>query len=364
MGSKWFKGTKTFNSYKELCQFLEIEPAPRGLQKENQLLELSAHYDITRHKSGRYTVAYITQRERERREGIYRGWIQTIDGVEVNLRSPNCYQHTGIDQYILHCALTAATSTKTEFYLKCFHQSEYFQRVLCSDYAGAGCLTELKAKYPVNVLAAADEIISTRLAGKADYLLEDFVEKGYIRINQFYLLSDGTHATIEEIQPYVNQALENLGFESEFHACRLKAYRKKYFLERNRLYQEGEHTDLKIYRKELHIIPLIGPKNPNYPNIGPEAQEAILRKFFPVLRAKLVYDLDTKEKYHFMMPLDRKGLHKQSVAQQIAEVINQYCVYAPGGSDFDANQYDYYAVCNLLDDSEESGLDAEITGGG
>ena len=362
MGAKWFKGTKTFNSYKELCEYLGIEPARRGAEREKQMQELSANYDIAKKKGGRYAITYITSAEQQRRKGIAAGWIVTIEGTEVNLRSPNCYQSTGIDQYILSCALTATTATKTGFILLCFHQCDYFQKILCSDYTGAGSLHDLREAYTISALAAADEIISSRLVGKIDYLLTDYEKKGYINVKQDCLLNDGSHATVGEIQPYVEQALMNLNLESEFHACHVRATREKFFRERNRLYQEATGTDLCIRRKELHITPLIKPSHKQYPHIGPQTQEEILRKFFEVLRAKLLYDLRTKNKYARLLPSgkDRNGIHKKTVAEQTAEIISEYCVYFPDAAVFDPKRYDYYAVGNLADPS--TAAPAEITG--
>ena len=146
---KRFKGTKIFLNYKELCTFLEIEPASRGTAKEQQLKELQKTYNIVKHNSGRYEVTYLTQKERDYKAGITGGWIQTIDGIEVNLKSPKCFQHTRINDYILHCALNTNTESMRDFQILCFHQCSYFYKLLNKKYSGTDGLDSLQDRKSV-----------------------------------------------------------------------------------------------------------------------------------------------------------------------------------------------------------------------
>lgn len=354
---KRFKGTQTLKNYQELCSFLEIESAPRGTAREKQLEDLRKTYDIVKHKSGRYDVTYLTQAEREHRAGIAGGWIQTIDGVEVNLKSPQCYQHTGIDDYILYCALKADTETMRDFQILCFHECSYFYKLLNKGYSGTDGLNSLQEQYDTFILTKADELIEGRLDDRVDYLLEKLEKGNCIKLDRFYRLSNDSIASLKTVQPYVDQALKELGYKNEYYACRSKTSREDYFQKRNELYQEGEQTDLKIVRKELHIIPLLSPTDDRYPKFTQEQQSEILTHFFNVFRAKLLYSLKAPGKIdRSKVPVRLKtGIQKKSIEQSIAEVIEKYCTYEAGNeASFDMKQFNYYAVSGLEDIASES----------
>ena len=349
MTTKRFNNTKTFNNYKELCSFLNIETVPRGKAKENQLAELRKHYDIVQYKSGRYKITYLTQDTLEYRESVKSGKIQTIDGCEINLKSPNCYRDTGIDDYILLCALTAETETMRDFQILCFHQCSYFYKLLNQGYCGADGLDVMKNTYDTFVLTKANELIEGRLDDKVDYLLEQFEKKGYIIVDRFYRLSNNSTATIESIQPYVDAALKELNYKNEYYACRSQLSRDAYFQKRNELYQKGENTTLVICRKELHIRPLLLPTDDKYPKLRQEEQNKILSRFFHVFRAKLLYDLKTS--IRIIPPTDfRTGVQTHSIEQLISEVVEKYCTYEDDNDGLcNLAQFNYYAISNLGD---------------
>lgn len=353
---KRFKGTQNVKNYHELCSFLKIEAAPRGAAREQQLEDLRKTYDITKHKSGRYDITYLTQIERDHRNGVAGGWIQTIDGVEVNLKSPQCYRHTGIDAYILCCALTTDTETMRDFQLLCFHQCSYFHKLLNKRYSGDDGLNFLQDQYDTFILTKADELIEGRLDDRVDYLLEKLEKDKYIKLDRFYRLSNGSIASLDTVQPYVDQALHELGHRNEYYACRSKASREDYFQKRNELYQAGEQTDLKIVRKELHIIPLLTFTDDRYPKFTQEQQSETLTHFFNVFRAKLLYDLKTPGKIDLSKVPTRlkKGIQNKSVEQSIAEVIEKYCTYETCDNEaFDIKRFNYYAVSGLEDTVSE-----------
>lgn len=355
---KRFKGTKIFLNYKELCTFLEIEPASRGTAKEQQLKELQKTYNIVKHNSGRYEVTYLTQKERDYKAGITGGWIQTIDGIEVNLKSPKCFQHTRINDYILHCALNTNIETMRDFQILCFHQCSYFYKLLNKKYSGTDGLDSLQKQYDTFFITKADELISGRLDDRVDYLLEQFEKKGYIKLERFYRLSNDSTASINTIQPYVNKALEELGCKNEYYACRSKSIREKYFQIRNELYQKGEDTGLEIKRKELHIIPLLSPSDDRYPHLNQVQCSEILTSFFKVFRAKLLYEFTTNEKIRkSQIPSKLKiGIQEKTAEQIVSEIIEKYCTYEATSNDvsFDIKQFNYYAVSELENTSSET----------
>jgi len=353
MMPKRFKGAKTFKNYKELCAFLEIEPAPRGTAKEEQLKELRKTYDIIKFDSGRYTVTYLTQKELEYRAGITGGWIQTIDGYEVNLKSSQRYQHTGIDDYILYCALNSSTETMRDFQILCFHSCSYFYKLLNRDYNGNDGLDSLQEQYDAFILTKVDELIEGRLDDKVDYLLKEFEKKKYISVERYYRLNNKSTVSLEIIQPYVDEALKVLNYKNEYFACRSKLSREIYFQKRNELFQEGEETDLEIVRKELHITPLLTPTDDRYPKLSQEQQAKVLNNFFNVFRARLLFDLQTTYKIsRAQVPTRLKaGIHDKDIEQLLSEIIEKYCSYEATSNDisFNSKQFDYYAVSGLED---------------
>ena len=371
-GPKRFQGTKTFNSYKELCAFLEIEPAPRGPAKKKQLEELQKTYDITKHTSGRFKVTYITQEERKRKEGIASGQIQTIDGVKVDLVSPTRYKHTRIDDYILYCALNADTETMRDFQVLCFYQCNYYYKLLSREYSGPDDLDSLQGQYDTFILDKADELICGRLDDRVDYRLKQFEKKNYIKVWRCYLLSDKSTIAIDAVEDCVKKALKDVGCENEYYAFRTKATREKYIELRNKYFQEATKTDLEIRRKELHITPLLSPDDDRYPKLTQEQCAEILNHFFNVFRANILYDLThpkinrktgeekkiiTIEKIPALL---KKGIQEQAVEAQvvskISEVIEKYCTYEATSNSIsvDTSKFNYYAVSGLESETEDT----------
>lgn len=371
-GPKRFQGTKTFNSYKELCAFLEIDPAPRGTARQKQLEELRRSYKITKHKSGRYDITYLTKPTRKRKEGIASGQIQTIDGVKVDLESPTRYKHTRIDDYILYCALNADTETMRDFQIQCFNQSNYYYKLLNREYSGPDDLDSLQGQYDTFILDKADELICGRLDDRVDYRLKKLEEKKYIKVWRCYLLSNKSTVSVESVKPYVKKALKKLGCKNEYYAFRSKAIREKYIELRNEYFQKGTGTDLEIRRKELHITPLLSPDDDRYPKLTQEQCAEILSHFFNVFRANIRYDLThpkidrkTGEEKKIItiakIPARlKKGVQEEAVEEQVvskvSEVIEKYCTYEATSNNIavDTSKFNYYAVSGLERETEDT----------
>lgn len=109
---KKLKGVHKFKSYQEMCAALDIVPAKRGEDKESQLKEIRMFYVVDINKSGRIILTRINRKKEQARLDLESGKIKEVYGEQINLKSPKCYSHTGIDQYLLFCALNNNTQTK------------------------------------------------------------------------------------------------------------------------------------------------------------------------------------------------------------------------------------------------------------
>lgn len=356
---KRFKGTQKFKNYKEMCEFLGMEPALRGSEREKQLYELRNHYDIEKHKSGRYSITYLSQKEQKRREGIASGKIKVIDGYEVNLKSPNCYEHTGIDKVILHCALNCKAETFAEFYAQCFGQCGYFQHILSDSLDEQYSFKALLKLYRIYedemdggsllTLSATDELMRSRLKEKIENCLDNLERKKFIKVNERYLLSNKTYVLAETVQPYVDQAYKNLGFRNPGLDMKSRSKREAFKKERNNLYQV-DHPNVKIWRKELQITPLISPSHAAYPNMTEDERDHSLTLFFNVLQEKLLYDI-AMATTRIGFPVQRPGYGEALVYDSMAKyIVKTYCVFEPGANDYTSlRNYSFYKVSNFED---------------
>lgn len=356
---KRFKGTKKFNSYKEVCAFLGIEPAPKGVQRQKQLSALKKYYDIEQHKGGRYSLTYLTQKEQKRREDNAAGKIKVIDGHEINIMAPSCYKQIGIDDVILYHALNCKAKTWAEFYGQCFAGCSYFQHILSSSQDKEknfeafcnqlGLNKEYIDRHTLMTLSITDELIRSDLKDKVKYCLSTFKKNGFIIIEEFYQLSDKTSAPAEEILPYIQQAYKNLGIKNLGFYLKSSKNRKKYIDERNRLY-EAKHPGVRILQKTIEITPQLSPSDTAYPCMTKEEQDSILSKFFVIFREKLIYRI-TKNTNRIGFPLTQAQYGKNLYAPTATRIVETYCVFEPNAKDYtQLIDYDFYAVCNFVDE--------------
>ena len=368
---KKLKGVHKFKSYQEMCAALDIVPAKRGEDKESQLKEIRMFYVVDINKSGRIILTRINRKKEQARLDLESGKIKEVYGEQINLKSPKCYSHTGIDQYLLFCALNNNTQTKQGFVIHCFRQCKYFKTVLKRE--NEDLRQKLTEQYSVDVLVKADEIIMVRLETIINTALRRFEEKGYISCERHYLLSDDTQAELSEIQPIVEAALKEMNLKSEYQAFANKELREKFIQLRKEKYQEKYATSVYIKRKELIITPLIDKRNPWYPQLTKRDRQNILTHFFAVFREKLFYEIRTNPKISQLNT--RKGILPANVDKKLTEIVQEYCVYmttsnktkeekafySPKDIDEteddirpyfeddpeDKKEYDYFAVSNL-----------------
>lgn len=356
---KRFKGTKKCTSYKEMCAFLNIEAALRGPARQKQLSELRKYYDIETHKGGRYTLTYLTQQEREHRDGISSGKIKVIDGYEVNLKAPTCYEHTKIDQTILYFALNYNAETFAEFLAQCFGGCRYFRHILSQSTDEQYSFNALCKRYWIHdheadnrvllTLSATDDLIRDRLKKKVENSLSSFEQSGFIQVKEVYLLSDYQRVGAELIQPYVDQAYKNLGFQYPSIDMKSKAKREAFKKERNKLYQV-DYPDKEIWRKEFQITPLLSPQSVEYPSMTEDELNHSLTLFFNVLREKLLYTVrmaTNRIGFPAVQPNYGKAFALDTMAKAI---IQTYCVFEADANESQRLQnYNFYAVSNFID---------------
>lgn len=170
----------------------------------------------------------------------------------MDLGSNLLYQDTCIDQLILFRALTTKgkTNTKEGFVTSCFDRTKLFRELLTR-----GRLVSEARKYSVESMNIVHELVVSRLYSMVNTRLERFKKKEYIDLHRFYQLKNGEEASIEDVQPYVEQALRKMGLKTEFQAYANKQTREK-FLELRSDYYEQDYGK-KILCKRFIINPLL-----------------------------------------------------------------------------------------------------------
>lgn len=65
---KLIKGKHTYNSYKDMCNALNILPAKRGQEKEQQIKEIEKYYKLKKNSDNTITLTYKTKKDKVKEE--------------------------------------------------------------------------------------------------------------------------------------------------------------------------------------------------------------------------------------------------------------------------------------------------------
>lgn len=330
---KQLRGTHRFKSYKEMCTALEIAPASRGKQREAQKQDIQKMYRMTVHKNNSILLERITKESRaqeDHQRKIESGQIKAIDGREVDLGSNLLYQDTHIDQLILFRAYGAEDkiNTKEGFVISCFDRTKLFKELLKRN--GLEC-----AKYSVESLQLAHELIISRLYAMVNTRLNRFAQKGYIQIDRYYRLKGNYEASIEEVQPSVDKALKEMGLKSEFQAYISKERRERFLELRNDYYREETGDSILCKRFEIHpLVPIeeACEDDEEVPNLSNKDIQIILTSFFDIFREKAIYDIDCQLNTKFWKPGTSKATkdrakHLKVCVEEVKKIVRVYCAY-------------------------------------
>lgn len=332
---KKLRGKHHFKSYQQLCAALGIVPAPRGPQREAQKQEVQKLYQMAVRANNSIDLMRIPVKEAERQKKLDRGQIRVIDGMEVDLGSNLLYKNTCIDQLILFRALTTAnrTNTKEGFVTSCFDRTKFFRELLTR-----GALDPEAKKYSVESMNIVHELVVSRLYSMVNTRLKRFEEKEYIQLRRFYLLGNKDEASVEEVQPYVELALREMGLKTEFQAYASKQTREK-FLELRSEYYKRDYGE-KILCKRFIIEPLLELDVQEF-YVGCDDTivyltnrdiQIILTSFFDIFREKAIFDFERsiKPKLGKGRPSRKQKVMRQvkkEHIEEVKEIINTYCAY-------------------------------------
>lgn len=331
---KKLRGKHHYKSYKELCAALDIDPAPRGQEREKQKRSIAKLYQMDVHANNSIDLTRIPQKKATRQDKLDQGQIRVIDGREVDLGSNLLYQDTCIDQLILYRALMAKDriDTKEGFVISCFDRTKFFRELLDRDSLESG-------NYSVESIHLVHELVVSRLFAMVNTRLARFEEKGYIRTRRYYLLKGNSEASIEEVQPYVNQALKEMKLKREFQAYANKDCREKFLDLRSSLYERNGGRP--IISKKFHIEPLIHLEaRDSYEDedgmviadLTNKDIQIILTSFFDIFREKAIYDFEKKTnpknaKTRVSLDYIRECKFRKEHFEEVAEIVNTYCAY-------------------------------------
>lgn len=349
---KKLRGKHHYKSYKELCAALAIKPAPRGPEREKQKKSIAKLYQMDVRANNSIDLTRIPQEKATRQDKLDRGQIRVIDGREVDLGSNLLYQDTHIDQLILFRALMAKDriDTKEGFVISCFDRTKFFRELLDRDSLESG-------NYSVDSIHLVHDLVVSRLFSMVNTRLARFEKKGYIRTRRYYLLKGDDEASIEEVQPYVNQALKEMGLKSEFQAYVNKDRRDEFLDLRSCLYQENGGKA--IIGKKFHIEPLIDLQpwetyededGTIIASLTNKDIQIILTSFFDIFREKAVYDFEKttrpKEgKQGFSLKQMEERKRRKEHFEEVAKIINTYCAYMNKPADDEAQAF--YSIKEL-----------------
>lgn len=332
---KKLRGKHHYNSYQKLCAALDMVPAPKGPKREAQKQEIQRLYQMSVRANNSIDLVRIPVKEIERQKKLDRGQIRVIDGMEVDLGSNLLYKNTCIDQLILFRALTTAdrTNTKEGFVTSCFDRTKFFRELLTR-----GALDPEAKKYSVESMNIVHELVVSRLYSMVTTRLRRFEEKEYIQLHRFYLLGNDGEASVEEVQPYVELALREMGLKTEFQAYANKQTREKFLELRSDYYQRdcGE----KILCKRFIIEPLLELNVQEF-YVGCDDTivyltnrdiQIILTSFFDIFREKAIFDLERSIKPQLGKgrPSKKQEMMRQikkEHIEEVKEIINTYCAY-------------------------------------
>ena len=320
-----------------MCVALGITAAPRREKREQQKKDIAASYDMTVHKNNSITLVPITKKMRADREWEARkatGRVVEIDEVEVDLGSNYCFQDTRIDTLVWSAArhVDAQGIVKSTFICDIFARTRFFKELLNKEAA-------LPSKYSKESYAIVQDKVVARLTALVTARLQKWEKQGLIQLSVYYKTRSGDEYYDWAVQPYIDEALRQMGLKSEFQA-NMSSKREEFYELRSALFEADYHDRLTSKRMCIEIL----LDDDQYdPYLDEEEDEdrcpngeltnrriaKILVQFFDVFRAKVCRDLEL-EMEATQPAIGRKpGMNGRTREDYLGaiEIINTYCAY-------------------------------------
>ena len=320
-----------------MCVALGITAAPRREKREQQKKDVAASYDMTVHKNNSITLVPITKKMRADREWEARkatGRVVEIDEVEVDLGSNYCFRDTGIDTLVWNAVrrVDEKTVVKSNFVCDIFARTRFFKELLNKEAA-------LPSKYSKESYAIVQDKVVARLTSLVNDRLQKWEAQGLIETEVLYCSSSGRLHYDWKVQPYIDEALRQLGLKSEFQA-NMSSKREEFYELRNTLFEADYHD--RLTAKKVYIEILLDDEQYD-PYLDEEEDEdrcpngeltnrriaKILVQFFDVFRAKVCRDLELEMEATLPAIGTKPGTNGRTREDYLGaiEIINTYCAY-------------------------------------
>ena len=347
-----------------MCVALGITAAPRREKREQQKKDIAASYDMTVHKNNSITLVPITKKMRADREWEAKkatGRVVEIDEVEVDLGSNYCFQDTRIDTLVWSAVrhVEGQETVKSIFICDIFAHTRFFKELLNKEAA-------LPSKYSKESYAIVQDKVVARLTALVTARLQKWEKEGLIELNVYYNTRSGDEYYDWAVQPYIDEALRQLGLKSEFQA-NMSSKREEFYELRSALFEADYHDRLTSKRMCIEIL----LDDDQYdPYLDEEEDEdrcpngeltnrriaKILVQFFDVFRAKVCRDLELEMEATLPAIGTKPGTNGRTREDYLGaiEIINTYCVYQTTP---DTNSVDdptsFYSMEELMDYYDE-----------
>ena len=320
-----------------MCVALGITAAPRREKREQQKKDVAASYDMTVHKNNSITLVPITKKMRADREWEARkatGRVVEIDEVEVDLGSNYCFRDTGIDTLVWSAVrrVEGQETVKSIFICDIFARTRFFKELLNKEAA-------LPSKYSKESYAIVQDKVVARLTSLVNDRLQKWEAQGLIETEVLYCSSSGRLHYDWKVQPYIDEALRQLGLKSEFQA-NMSSKREEFYELRNTLFEADYHD--RLTAKKVYIEILLDDEQYD-PYLDEEEDEdrcpngeltnrriaKILVQFFDVFRAKVCRDLELEMEATLPAIGTKPGTNGRTREDYLGaiEIINTYCAY-------------------------------------
>lgn len=351
---KRFRKERKFSSYQQMCEALEIVPAPRGTKREKQKQQIAESYKIEIHANNSITLTPLSKQQKEAiayDEAVKNGYIIDIDDAVFDVRLRDAYTYTGIDRLVLDRIQSSieGVSSKQGLVTKCFARSKVYKELLWK----RGTLAE--DTYSKEAVVSAGNLILARLTAVVNSSLNRLEKQQRIKIRQYYVTKEGSEYEVEDVRPIIKKALEQCQFRSEYVAFQNEENAKRFIAVRNELFYDEfrEHLKKKIFD--------VQPDEPVYNSEGERATamaeranetlsnqdiQEILVKFFMVFRKRVCsgIDRDCRTLRH------KRSKTKDKIcahSKEVKDIINTYCAYMTTPRDVGDTQT-FYTLDELL----------------
>lgn len=165
--------------------------------------------------------------------------------------------------------------------------------------------------------------------------IKRFEEKGYLSVNKYYLLQGGQEASLEEVQPAVDRALETMGLKREFQAYANKELRNQFLDLRDDFYYAQTEEHILCKRFEIHaLVPIeeACEEGEAVPDLTNKDIQIILTSFFDIFREKLLFDIEQQIntriwKKRTSVAARNRIKQLQRREQEVKEIVQTYCAY-------------------------------------